>query len=449
MALARGCSAARPSPPPPSTLAAALVLALVPAAGGARGGNYSELNHTNCWTGHGGVNIDHGPVASTFTVPSCEARCDATPGCHCVVMFANASATNGVLSGCWRRTACVPAKCMATGTFNTFLKPGSPALPPPPPPRPPPPPPPPPPPNPLPNGGGACAAELDCHLCGLCSGGRCVCDPEWTGSHCAHLHLQPARLHSGFPTVPATSALPSNASFTWGGAVAQSGGLYHGFFTEYLNNCPMTYGTWSTQTQIRHATSPAADGPWTALDVAVPDAAGNPVLTQAPDGTWLLYFTSHRWNGPTRDCRGRPASAWGAPHYCKNGSSANMQCAQGISLAHSKTLAGPWSIQMDVVKFWATNPGAPIFRATASAVNNGSSSAPTTSRMLMAYKTATVIDGAMMRCIGALTADNWTAWPYLLNPSNRSICIYRSMMPAPSESFNSPLYHLDPSLAYY
>ena len=59
-----------------------------------------------------------------------------------------------------------------------------------------------------------------------------------------------------------------------------SGGLFHGFFTEYLNHCPMTYGTWSTQTQIRHATAPASDGPWTPLDVAVPDAAGNPVLTQ-------------------------------------------------------------------------------------------------------------------------------------------------------------------------
>ena len=92
-------------------------------------------------------------------------------------------------------------------------------LPPPPPPRPPPPPPPPPPPNPLPNGGGACAAESDCHMCGVCRGGRCVCDPEWTGGHCAHLHLQPARLHSGYPSVPATAALPSNASFTWGGAV--------------------------------------------------------------------------------------------------------------------------------------------------------------------------------------------------------------------------------------
>ena len=32
--------------------------------------------------------------------------------------------------------------------------------------------------------------------------------------------------------------------------------------------------------------------------------------------------------------------------------------------------------------------------------------------MLMAYKTATAVDGTMMRCIGALTADNWTAWPY-------------------------------------
>ena len=365
-------------------------------------GNYTELDRTNCWTGHGGVNIDTGPVASTFTVPSCEAHCDQTPGCHCVVMFANASAGNGVLSGCWRRSSCVPAKCVATGAFNTWLKPGSPPLPPPPPPRPPPPPPPPPPPNPLPSGGGACAAAVDCHLCGLCRGGRCVCDPEWAGSDCAHLNLQPARLHSGYPSVPATAALPSNASFTWGGAVVRSAGLYHGFFTEFLEHCPMTYGTWSTQTQIRHATSPAADGPWTPLDVAVPDAAGNPVLTQAPDGTWLLYFTSHRWRGPTRNCSGA-VSAWGPPHYCKNGSDPNMQCAQGVSLAHSKTLAGPWTIQMDVVKFWATNPGAPIFRA-------GNGSAPAS--MLMAYKTATVIAGTMCRCIGALTAENWTAWPY-------------------------------------
>ena len=108
-----------------------------PSGGQWQRGNYTELRHTNCWTGHGGVNIDHGAVASTFTVTSCEAHCDATQGCHCVVMFANASASNGVLSGCWRRSSCVPAKCVATGVFNTWLKPGSSPLPPPPPPRPP------------------------------------------------------------------------------------------------------------------------------------------------------------------------------------------------------------------------------------------------------------------------------------------------------------------------
>jgi hypothetical protein len=82
-----------------------------------------------------------------------------------------------------------------------------------------------------------------------------------------------------------------------------------------------------------------------------------------------------------------------------------MQCAQGISLAHSKTLAGLWAIQMDVVKFWATDPGAPIFRADGNA-----------STMLMAYKTATVIDGTMMRCVSALTVENWSAWLYDHSP---------------------------------
>ena len=78
----------------------------------------------------------------------------------------------------------------------------------------------------------------------------------------------------------------------------------HAYVTEYQNHCPMTYSTWSTQTQIRHATSPNLDGPWTPLDVAVPDAAGNPVVAVAPDGTILLYFTNTRWTGGTRNCSG-------------------------------------------------------------------------------------------------------------------------------------------------
>ena len=68
--------------------------------------------------------------------------------------------------------------------------------------------------------------------------------------HCELLDLLPARVGSGYPTVPATTRLPSTSVFPWGGAVVQQlpqpprPPLYHGFFAEYLNHCPMTYGTW-------------------------------------------------------------------------------------------------------------------------------------------------------------------------------------------------------------
>lgn len=264
-----------------------------------------------------------------------------------------------------------------------------------PPARPPPPPQPQPLPTPLPDGGGACNAEHDCTYGGVCTNGYCVCDPQWTGVHCAQLHLLPARVGSGYPTQPADTQLPTNSTFTWGGAVISetraNGTLFHGFFTEWMEHCPMTYGTWSTQTHIRHAVSSRSpDGPWEALDVPVPDAAGNPVVSRAPDGTYLLYFTNHRWTGPTRNCSG-PVADWSPAIYC---SASGKQCGTGVSLAYSSSLNGPWRIQYDVIKFSCTNPGAPVFTA------NGS--------LLMAYKTW----GKAGKCISLVEASSWRDWPY-------------------------------------
>ena len=112
----------------------------------------------------------------------------------------------------------------------------------------------------------------------------------------------------------------------------------------------MTYGTWTSSTHIRHATSALPDGPWTSREVAVPPAAGNPVLTRAPDGTFLMYFTNQRWEGQQRNCSG-PQASWGAPAYCTS------HCENGISLASSQSLNGPWNITYNIVKFGATNPG--------------------------------------------------------------------------------------------
>lgn len=250
-----------------------------------------------------------------------------------------------------------------------------------------------------PKGGGDCVTEKDCHFGGVCARGKCVCDATWTDLNCQMLHVLPARVGSGYPTHPATDVLPANTSFTWGGHVVQdSDGLYHGFFTTWMNQCPMTYATWQTQTNIQHAVSTSPDGPWTDWDIAVPSGAGNPVVSRAPDGTYLLYFTNHRWDGGHRNCFG-PVANWTAPVYCKD---TPGQCmgSLGISLAHSKSLRGPWTIKYDVVTFGSTNPGAPIF------FPNGS--------MIMAYKTWTR-EG---RCIGLLTAPRWDAFPYVTFPDS-------------------------------
>eukprot|EP00936_MAST-01D_sp_MAST-1D-sp1_P001429 g1429.t1 len=361
----------------------------------------------------------------------CAALCCGLPSCAAWVLAvdqpAPAAGTSNCTAGstcCWLKSGTDHAQRLNITTAGTVHRP-------------------PPTPTPLPKGGGPCTSPGDCHWGGDCVGGRCRCDPTWTGAHCAALHLLPAPAPdgkgegngkgNGLGTYPADapaaiSGLPSNSTFTWGGAVVagDGDGLYHGFFTEYMHHCPMTYGTWSTSTHIRRATSPSPLGPWSAREVVVPDAAGNPVIARSPDNaTWLLYFTNHRWGNysyeysqhrsyshsrahsvvasspslpppppPPRDCAGA-VDSWGAPTYC---SASGQQCATGISLAHAPSLSGPWTLEYDVVKgVSCTNPGAPVFDGFAA---DGS--------LLMAYKTWTKAG----RCIGLVSASAWDAFPY-------------------------------------
>eukprot|EP01047_Picozoa_sp_COSAG01_P004668 COSAG01_NODE_155_length_23814_cov_12.061343_3_plen_539_part_00 len=349
-----------------------------------------------------GDNLEHFSIADGGGLADCAARCCDDAACTAWT-FVSWDPYN-LLAGdnCTHAKPCCYLKSAASAPYRcpncTSWSERGPL----PPPRPAPPPPAPAPPHarplphPLPNGGGACASIEDCTLGGVCHGGKCLCDPQWTGSQCAQLHLLPARVGSGYPSdpVPGSVTLPTNSSFTWGGAVVEENGTYHGFFVEWLDHCPMTYGTWSTQTHIRHAVSTLQDGPWRPLDVAVPNAAGNPVLSRAPDGTWLLYFTNHRWTGAVRNCTG-PVGQWGPPVYC---TATGKQCATGVSLAYSRYLTGPWTIKYDVVSVSATNPGAPIFHSDGS--------------LLMAYKTWA--KGG--KCIGILVASSWKAWPYQRAP---------------------------------
>ena len=190
----------------------------------------------------------------------------------------------------------------------------------------------------------------------------------------------------------------------------------------------MTFNTFYTSTHIAHATSATPVGPWTRAGVAVPPAAGNPAMSRAPDGTWLLYFTNHRYEGKLRDCTG-PVDSWGVPAYYNRTFPVNKSdtCGSkgygepfGISLAYSKSLSGPWTIRYDVITVPASNPGGPLF------MEDGSLMLP-----FQSWPKATPCQDPA--CITIVTAKSWDDFPYSTYPlgngdgysSDRSSCIER------------------------
>ena len=88
---------------------AATVFALLTA--GTAAGDYANHAGMYCYTGHGGVNIDSGSAARTLALADCEAWCDATAACTCVVQgVVQGAAAAAEASKCWRRSACTPAE---------------------------------------------------------------------------------------------------------------------------------------------------------------------------------------------------------------------------------------------------------------------------------------------------------------------------------------------------
>ena len=277
---------------------------------------------------------------------------------------------------------------------------------------------------PIPKGGGACGSIVDCMGGGVCAAGKCQCDVTFTGEHCLMLDLLPIAGDAGLPSaegVAAQATLPTNSTFPWGGALVEDdSGLFHLFFTEWLNNCPMRYDTFATSTHIAHATAKDATGPWTRQGVAVPPAAGNPAMTRAPDGTYLLYYTNHRYLGAIQNCSEGPASSWGPPIDIQNSTtkckSGKGHVSMGISLAYSKSLDGPWTYEEDVITVPASNPGGPVFFA------NGS--------LMLPFQTwPPAAPCTTPSCITVVTSPHWKNWPYstfpLGEPGTAGHCIER------------------------
>ena len=267
-------------------------------------------------------------------------------------------------------------------------------------------------------GGGNCSSDRDCSMTGSCTDGRCLCDPAWTGPNCEHLHLLPASRQALYPEGGHPTSLPSSRSFPWGGTIAKEAAQsrYHLYVAEWANHCAMTYATWPAQVNIRHATSNSPNGPWTPAEVVL-SGAGNPVYVRAVDGAHLIYFTGvpQPFSGcpPQRNCTLGANSTppiW-TGHECSGYASrsshgGSYHGGDGIHLAHSRSLDGPWAVVLDVPLPAAdtTNPGPTI-------LPNGT--------ILMAFKAGGRYDFKSELCpagtcssLGIVAAPSWRAWPY-------------------------------------
>jgi hypothetical protein len=114
---------------------------------------------------------------------------------------------------------------------------------------------------------GSCRTQEDCSLGGECVASKCICDPMWTGPTCVALNLGPA---------PTTPLVNNSGDQSWGGNTVydHSDGLWHLFFAEFLNDCPL--GTWGTNYVVSHAVSTNPQGPYGRRGVVKPAFHHNP-----------------------------------------------------------------------------------------------------------------------------------------------------------------------------
>jgi hypothetical protein len=213
------------------------------------------------------------------------------------------------------------------------------------------------------------------------------CDRGWrrpalnrSGCDCTELALVAGTGSIAYPAnASLTTSVWEDRPYPWGGDAVVANGTVHGFFAEFANHCPMSYGTWYTSTHIRHAVAvaDAAGRPKSAFvprEIAVPRAAGNPVLIKrrTPDGYWLLYFTNQRFDLPVRSCTGRDPELWHREAVYRNVIGSEHVPPMGVNLAYSHSLDGPWKLRYELIQSYTTNPAAVL-------LPNGT--------VLLAYKT--------------------------------------------------------------
>jgi hypothetical protein len=174
-----------------------------------------------------------------------------------------------------------------------------------------------------------CTTCDDCSLGGTCSDGRCLCDKTWSGPACVQLNLVPA------------SKAPlwvGDTDASWGGNAVfdHADKLWHLFFAEFLNDCPL--GSWGTNSVVSHATSDLPQGPYKRKETVQSAFHHNPTVAyDASTQTFLLISIGAGNATGTENCT-KKKSGQGDCVGLGDPVQAGI-----ITLSHAPTAAGPWT----------------------------------------------------------------------------------------------------------
>lgn len=178
---------------------------------------------------------------------------------------------------------------------------------------------------------GSCDDDYECSLNGVCSEGRCRCDPAWKGGNCGVLNVVPGEKGAGY-----WGELTS-----WGGtALRADDGTYHMWAAEIASSCGM--GAWLCNSQVTHLV--AKDGPLGAYErreVVWPVFAHEPRTVRAPTGEFVMYWTGGGDGG-------KPYNAIS----CTNGPHKQCDCSRGGKCDGGRD----WAVALPTLMSWTRDP---------------------------------------------------------------------------------------------